>query len=88
MASKVVLRFAPGLRVAVSVVEDFTETVSSITVVLKMFWQRGYVRKRVSKMRFIVVGFGRIRAATREHAGAGGPANCVLSISVFEERAA
>ena len=88
MASKVVLRFAPGSRVAMGVVENLAEAIGLVAIALKMFGQRDYVRKRISKMGFVIVGFGRIRAATREHAGAGGPANCVLSISVFEERAA
>lgn len=87
MASKVVLRFGPGLWIAVGVVENFAEAVGPVTIVLKMLWQRGYLRKCISKMGFVIVGFGRIWAATGEHAGAGGPANCVLSISAFEERA-
>lgn len=68
-----------------SVVEDFAETVGIVATISKMFWQRCYLRKRISKMRFVIVGFGRAWAATGEHAGARGPANCVLSISAFEE---
>jgi len=88
VAFYVELRLAPGLRVALSVVEDFTEAVSFVSVFFEKLWQGCGIREVIPKMSFIVVGFGCVGAAASEHAGTRRPADCVLAVGAFEERTA
>ncbi len=85
LLNKIMLGLAPGLRITMCIVKHLPESIGAVAPVFKKFGKRFCLRLIVAEVRFVVVGLCRIRAETREHAGARRPADCILGVGMIKE---